>query len=197
MKNGNESWDVLGDSRKRYRGPTEKGKYWPGKEPIRFQDSLPCALKKKIIFFQFFKIRKKNQNSKNSLILEKWNTARSLYASLMAPYTGKAKSYQTIWFLYEISSRSTSSCSSFLIIILLRHFFLSGQRNGKKYATASCAQEQGTECRAMKTSTLNDPHFDFPVFRAWFSQINKCFRCFLFSYKPCAKDMAVGSIFNN
>ena len=147
-----------------------------------------------IIFFQFFKIRKKNQNSKNSLILEKWNTARSLYASLMASYTGKAKSYQTILFLYEISSRSTSSCSSFLIIILLRHFFLSGQRNGKKYATANCTQEQGTASRAMKTVALNDPYFDFPVFRAWFSQINKCFRCFLFSYKPCAKDMAVGSI---
>ena len=29
MKNGNESWDVLGDSRKRYRGPwAEIGKYW-------------------------------------------------------------------------------------------------------------------------------------------------------------------------
>ena len=28
MKNGNESWDVLGDSRKRYRGPwAEIGKY--------------------------------------------------------------------------------------------------------------------------------------------------------------------------
>ena len=48
MKNGNESWDVLGDSRKRYRGPwAEIGKYWPGKEPIRLQDSLPCPLKKK------------------------------------------------------------------------------------------------------------------------------------------------------
>ena len=34
MKNDNESWDVLGDSRKRYRGPwAEIGKYWPGKEP--------------------------------------------------------------------------------------------------------------------------------------------------------------------
>ena len=30
MKNGNESRDVLGDSRKRYRGPwAEIGKYWP------------------------------------------------------------------------------------------------------------------------------------------------------------------------
>ena len=48
MKNGNEIWDVLGDSRKRYRGPwAEIGKYWPGKEPIRLQDSLPCPLKKK------------------------------------------------------------------------------------------------------------------------------------------------------
>ena len=47
MKNGNESWDVLGDSRKRYRGPwAEIGKYWPGKEPIRLQDLLPCPLKK-------------------------------------------------------------------------------------------------------------------------------------------------------
>ena len=48
MKKGNESWDVLGDSRKPYRGPwAEIGKYWPGKEPIRLQDSLPCPLKKK------------------------------------------------------------------------------------------------------------------------------------------------------
>ena len=47
MKNDNESWDVLGDSRKRYRGLwAEVGKYWPGKEPIRLQDSLPCPLKK-------------------------------------------------------------------------------------------------------------------------------------------------------
>ena len=49
MKNGNESWDGLGDSRKRYRGPwAEIGKYWPSKEPIKLQDSLPCPLKKKI-----------------------------------------------------------------------------------------------------------------------------------------------------
>ena len=48
MNNGNESWDVLDDLRKRYRGPwAEKGKYWPGKEPIRLQNSLPCPLKKK------------------------------------------------------------------------------------------------------------------------------------------------------
>ena len=47
MKNGNEGWDVLSDSRKRYRGPwAEIGKYWPGKEPIKLQDSLPCPLKK-------------------------------------------------------------------------------------------------------------------------------------------------------
>ena len=49
MKNGNEIWDVLGDSRKRYGDPwAEIGKYWPGKEPIRLQDSLPCPLEKKI-----------------------------------------------------------------------------------------------------------------------------------------------------
>ena len=48
----NEIWDVLGDSRKRYRGPwAEIGKYWPGKEPIRLQDSLPCPLKKKYMLF--------------------------------------------------------------------------------------------------------------------------------------------------
>ena len=162
-------------------------KYFPSKANLlkECHSDCSCLLKKRrkerkakkikckniyiIIFFQFFKIRKKNQNSKNSRILEKLNTARSLYASLMAPYTGKAKSYQTIWFLYEISSRSTSSCSSFLIIILLRHFFLSGQRNGKKYATASCTQEQGTASRAMKTVALNDPYFYFSVFNAWFS----------------------------
>ena len=46
MRNGNEIWDVLGDSRKRSRGPwAEIGKYWPGKEPIRLQDLLPCPLK--------------------------------------------------------------------------------------------------------------------------------------------------------
>ena len=48
VKNGNESWDVLRDSRKCYRGQwAEIGKYWPSKEPIRLQDSLPCPLKKK------------------------------------------------------------------------------------------------------------------------------------------------------
>ena len=47
MKNSYESWDVLGDSRKRYSGPwAEIGKYSPGKEPIRLQDLLPCPLKK-------------------------------------------------------------------------------------------------------------------------------------------------------
>ena len=52
MKNGNESWNVLGDSRKRYCSPwAEIGKYWPGKEPIRLQDWLPCPLKKKIRIF--------------------------------------------------------------------------------------------------------------------------------------------------
>ena len=54
VKNGNESWDVLGDSRKRYRGPwAEIGKYWPGKEPIRLQDSLPCPLKKIMMIYCF------------------------------------------------------------------------------------------------------------------------------------------------
>ena len=48
VKNGNESWDVLRDSRKCYRGQwAEIEKYWPGEEPIRLQDSLPCPLKKK------------------------------------------------------------------------------------------------------------------------------------------------------
>ena len=47
MKNDNESWDVLGDSRKRYRCPwAEIGKYGPRKEPI-LQDSLPWSLRKK------------------------------------------------------------------------------------------------------------------------------------------------------
>ena len=37
MENGNESKDVIGDSRKRYRYPwAEIGKYWPGREPIKF-----------------------------------------------------------------------------------------------------------------------------------------------------------------
>ena len=55
MKNGNKSWDVLGDSRKRYRGLwAEVGKYWPGKEPIRLQDSLPCPLKKIILNIDLF-----------------------------------------------------------------------------------------------------------------------------------------------
>ena len=52
MKNGNEIWDVLGDSRKRYRGPwAEIGKYWPGKEPIRLEDLLLYPLKKKKPYF--------------------------------------------------------------------------------------------------------------------------------------------------
>ena len=48
MKNGNESRDVLSDSRKRYRCSwAEIGKYGPRNEPIRLQDSLSCTLKKK------------------------------------------------------------------------------------------------------------------------------------------------------
>ena len=45
-KNGNEGWDVLGDSQKRFPW-AERGKYGPRKEPIRWQDSLPCPLKNK------------------------------------------------------------------------------------------------------------------------------------------------------
>ena len=48
MRNGNEIWDVLGDSRKRRCGPwAEIGKYWPDKEPIRLQDLVPCPPKMK------------------------------------------------------------------------------------------------------------------------------------------------------
>ena len=127
MKNGNESWDVLGDSRKCYRGPwTEIGKYWPGKEPIRFQDSLPCALKKKIIFFHFFKIRKKNQNSKNSLILKKWNTARSLYASLMA----LAKQNLTRLFDSSMKYRPVQHLLALLSLLLYCYAIFSCQGNG-------------------------------------------------------------------
>ena len=50
VKNGNESKDVLDDSRKRYRCPwAEIGKYGPCKEPIRLQDSLPSEIKKKFL----------------------------------------------------------------------------------------------------------------------------------------------------
>ena len=39
MKNGNESWDVLGDSRKRYRCPrAETGKYEKKKNEYRTCD---------------------------------------------------------------------------------------------------------------------------------------------------------------
>ena len=34
--------------------PLPVGKYPPGKEPIRLQDSLPCPLKKKIIITTHF-----------------------------------------------------------------------------------------------------------------------------------------------
>ena len=55
LRNGNEIWDVLGDSRKRSRGPwAEIGKYWLGKEPIRLQDSLPRPLKMKNESSEFF-----------------------------------------------------------------------------------------------------------------------------------------------
>ena len=37
----------LGKRQGKYRGLwAELGKYWPGKEPVRLQDSLPCPLKK-------------------------------------------------------------------------------------------------------------------------------------------------------
>ena len=48
MENDNESRDVFGDSRKRYRCPqAEIGKYGPRKEAIRLQDSSLCPLEKK------------------------------------------------------------------------------------------------------------------------------------------------------
>ena len=51
MENDNESRDVFGDSRKRYRCPqAEIGKYGPRKEAIRLQDSSLCPLEKKIQF---------------------------------------------------------------------------------------------------------------------------------------------------
>ena len=67
MKNGNESRDVLGDSRKRYRGPwAEIGKYWPGKEPIRLQDLLPLPfpLKRKLTErYSIFKAIESDENN--------------------------------------------------------------------------------------------------------------------------------------
>ena len=46
-----EMYSATRDSRKRYCGPwAEIGKYWPRKEPIRLQDSLPCPLKKKQLY---------------------------------------------------------------------------------------------------------------------------------------------------
>ena len=67
MKNGNESRDVLGDSRKCFRGPwAEIGKYWPGKEPIRLQDLLPLPfpLKRKLTErYSIFKAIESDENN--------------------------------------------------------------------------------------------------------------------------------------
>ena len=77
MKNDNESWDVLGDSRKRYRGPwAEIRKYWPGKEPIRLQDSLPCHLKKNSTFYLSEIISIKTE--------AKWKLGRACFHSYQA-----------------------------------------------------------------------------------------------------------------
>ena len=67
-KIGNKSWDVLGDSRKRYHGLwAEVGKYWPGKEPTRLQDSLPCPLKKTIL--KYWLILQEICKSHNRMVL--------------------------------------------------------------------------------------------------------------------------------
>ena len=55
--------------------------------------------RKNWVYNYFFWTWKNNQNAKNCLILENWNEARSLFANLMTPYTGKTKSYKTIEFL--------------------------------------------------------------------------------------------------
>ena len=53
MKSGDESRDVLGDFRNRYRCPwAEIVKYGPRKEPMRLQDSLPCPLRKSNVAYK-------------------------------------------------------------------------------------------------------------------------------------------------
>ena len=113
-----------------------------------------------IIFFQFFKIRKKNQNSKNSLILEKWNTARSLYASLMAPYTGKAKSYQTILFLYRPVQHLLALLS--LLLYCYTIFSCQGNGTGKNMPRPIALKNRGRQAEQWKRLHLTTHTLTFP-----------------------------------
>ena len=100
MKNGNESRDVLGDSRKRYRCPwAEIGKYWPGKEPIRLQDllPLPCPLKKK------------KQNKEYYDTANDFNCASVRQNPIVHMYDASANKCLVVWrflrCLFSVSSR--------------------------------------------------------------------------------------------
>ena len=63
-----------------------------------------CFCKSNRVYFLDMKEKLKRQASPDSW---KWYKTTSLFANLMAPYTGKAKSYHTIWFLFATSSRSS------------------------------------------------------------------------------------------
>ena len=95
MKNGNESRDVLGDSRKCFRGPwAEKGKCWPGKEPIRFQDLLPLP----------FPLKKKNKEYYDTA--NDFNCAGVRQNPIVHMYDASANKCLVVWrFLISISSR--------------------------------------------------------------------------------------------
>ena len=95
MKNSNEIRDVLGDSRKCFRGPwAEKGKCWPGKEPIRFQDLLPLP----------FPLKKKNKEYYDTA--NDFNCAGVRQNPIVHMYDASANKCLVVWrFLISISSR--------------------------------------------------------------------------------------------
>ena len=107
--------------------PIEKKK---GEKRGKQKKKIKCIYIKYIynIFFNFFKIRKKNWNSKNSLILEKWNTARSLYANLKAHTL--AKQNLTRLFYSSMKYHPVQHLLALLSLLLYCYAIFSCQGNG-------------------------------------------------------------------
>ena len=115
-----------------------------------------------IIFFQFFKIRKKNQNSKNSLILEKWNTARSLYASLKAHTL--AKQNLTRLFYSSMKYHPVQHLLALLSLLLYCYAIFSCQGNGtgKNMPRPVALKNRGRQAEQWKRLHLTTHTSTFP-----------------------------------
>ena len=116
------------------------------------------------IFFKFFKIPKEKLKLQEQSDSWKMKHSSITLCQSNGPYTGKGKSYQTILFLFEISSRSTSSCSSYCYAI----FSYQGNGMGQNIPRPVALKNRGRKAEQWKRLHLTT-HTLTSVFNTWFS----------------------------